>query len=638
MDVELERLESPRVKIQVLVAPDAFTSYGLGWILDSLSSREILTSLVKGWFSVFGSPRRVFSDGAKSLVSEEWHDAMVRWGVVATTSAAQAPWQHGKVEVYIRRVRRFIRAVWRSLGPWPDVSPQECVSLTFSGRNEMDQITEGVSPSQAALGYRPRRFFGDEWDQDWSPIILTDPKGLLEQDIKIRANARAAILREQTLARIDKAVLSKPMQTAIYDPGAFVQIFRETVHQGGRRAGRWTGPSVTLATESSHGGKVPRIVHVAFRNRTWQCAPEQVRPASVEAILARRTLREAQGLSPLPAGTLHYRRDIRHEARSLPAAVEPTTEDEEMNDQEDEPPEEIIPLENIPNESEIADEDELIRELFENDEPIHADPSSRDRDRSRSGPPIRDPPPVLPTEAEAAVQANNILDGVPRLGSTRRERTRSPLRGTSASQVPEDAYHDRHEFYDKEPVPFNKEIIEIALLADWCELREGGRAIETVFESCLVASVAKKRRLEINYRHLSPAEKVGMRAAKRKEFAQWLSSKVLNVATAHGVLQSRVVRCRWVLTFKNVEVDPKAPPGPPRATNIADENIREEYSDLGDGRMCKARLVVLGYEDPDVGEYATYAPTVCFDAKAMVFMISAHRGWHYVASTPRRLS
>ena len=262
MDVELERLESPRVKIQVLVAVDAFTSYGLGWVLDSLSSREILTSLMKGLCSVFGSLRRAFSDGAKSLVSEEWHDAMVRWGVVATTSAAQAPWQHGKVDAYIRRVRRFVKAVWRSLGPWPDVSPQECVSLTFSGRSEMDQITEGVTPSQAALEYRPRRFFGDEWDQDWSPMILTDPKGLVEQDIKIRANAREAILGEQTLARIDRAALSKPMQTTIYDPGTLVQIFRETVHQGGRRAGRWMGPGVILATESSHGGKVPRIVHV----------------------------------------------------------------------------------------------------------------------------------------------------------------------------------------------------------------------------------------------------------------------------------------------------------------------------------------------------------------------------------------
>lgn len=78
-----------------------------------------------------------------------------------------------------------------------------------------------------------------------------------------------------------------------------------------------------------------------------------------------------------------------------------------------------------------------------------------------------------------------------------------------------------------------------------------------------------------------------MRAAKGKEFAQWLNSKVLNVATAHGVPQSRMVRCRWGLTFENVEVDPKAPPRPPRDTNIADENICEE---LGDGRMCKARL------------------------------------------------
>ena len=121
MDVALVRLESPPIKIQILVAVDAFTSYGFGWIIDSVTSRGLLSSLVKGWFSVFGSPRRVYSDGAKPLVSEGWHDTMVRWGVVATSSgalAAQAPWQHGKVAVYIRRVRRFIRAVWRTLAPY----------------------------------------------------------------------------------------------------------------------------------------------------------------------------------------------------------------------------------------------------------------------------------------------------------------------------------------------------------------------------------------------------------------------------------------------------------------------------------------------------------------------------------------
>ena len=104
-----------------------------------------------------------------------------------------------------------------------------------------------------------------------------------------------------------------------------------------------------------------------------------------------------------------------------------------MNDH-DEPPREAIQLESIPIEAEIADEDELIRELFENDEPMQTEPPPRGGDRSRSGPPSRGPPPALPAEAEAAVCANNILDGVPRLGSIR-ERTRSPLREPLVSQT-----------------------------------------------------------------------------------------------------------------------------------------------------------------------------------------------------------
>ena len=415
---------------------------------------------------------------------------------------------------------------------------------------------------------------------------------------------RPSCASRRCMARIDRAVLSEPMQTAVYDPGALVQIFRETVHQGGRRAGRWMGPGVILATESAHGGKVPCIVHVALSNRTWQCALEQARPASVDAILARRTLQEAQGLPPSPVGNLHYRRDIRHEARSLPAAVEPASDDEEHGHESDAPGD-AMNLEAIPIEPEPPDEDELIRELFENDE-ARPDASARPWPRQDSLAPRTHG--MAPANMDAIEATVNVFDGVPSLRT--RGRSRSPPRVAPRAQEREEAYHVRHEFFEKDPLPFDlKEVIEIALLADWAELREGGRAIETVFESCLAASVAKKRRLEINFRHLAPVEKIGMRAAKRKEFAQWLSSKVLNVVTAHGIPLGRVVRCRWVLTFKNVETNPKASINETKNKNIPDKDIREEYSDLGDGRMCKARLVVLGHEDPDIGEYAAYACT-----------------------------
>ena len=44
-------------------------------------------------------------------------------------------------------------------------------------------------------------------------------------------------------------------------------------------------------------------------------------------------------------------------------------------------------------------------------------------------------------------------------------------------------------------------------------------------------------------------------------------------------------------------------------------------------RSCKARLVLLGYEDPDAGQFATYLPTVRRESKAIIYTLAAHRRW-----------
>ena len=616
VDIKLERQDTPQVSLYVLVCVDAFSSYGMGFVLEDLHSATILRHLVDGWFSTFGAPRRLYSDGFLSFISTEWHDAMARWGVLATTSAAHAPWQHGKVEVYNQRVRRFARAVWRSLGAHPDVTPKETIQLTFQGRNEMDLTAAGVPPCQAALGYRPRRFFGEEWDQDWSPMT-SDPGSIYERDVKVRAAAREAVLREQTRSRIDRAVCSKPMALRVYEPGTVVQIFRSTTQGGGRHYGRWLGPALILATESAHNGRVPRIVHIAYRNRTYMCAPEQVRPISAEAWSARRALDAVPELRPEDPGRVRYDRDLRPEARYL------TGEDDEemsrsypeerhdassvMDDESEASSSWLGPAASkIPRIDEPPDNDEL---FMDDDEPPNVADEISDEEFENELQSIQQ---ALEARRNAADQADDM-----------------------AVDADDSVYHAAEAYFASEDLPdthpssvASRPSIAIEVDASWDEVLRGGRrAIEEVVESCHVASVARKRRCEVSYRQLSARERLGMRAAKKKEFAQWLSSSVLNLAAAKGVPHARIVRCRWVLTFKKVEANPAAPLNEVKDFNLPDEQVKEDFTDLGDGRLCKARLVILGYEDPDIGQYATYAPTARRDSKGWLFAVAAHRGW-----------
>ena len=47
----------------------------------------------------------------------------------------------------------------------------------------------------------------------------------------------------------------------------------------------------------------------------------------------------------------------------------------------------------------------------------------------------------------------------------------------------------------------------------------------------------------------------------------------------------------------------------------------------GTNRKAKARLVILGYQDPDLGQYRMWSPTLRRDSRNLILSIIAHRFW-----------
>ena len=64
----------------------------------------------------------------------------------------------------------------------------------------------------------------------------------------------------------------------------------------------------------------------------------------------------------------------------------------------------------------------------------------------------------------------------------------------------------------------------------------------------------------------------------------------------------------------------------PNPNSVAASDVTEDLAKLG-ARSCKARLVLLGYGDPDAGQFATYSPTVRRESKAIIYTLAAHRRW-----------
>ena len=94
-------------------------------------------------------------------------------------------------------------------------------------------------------------------------------------------------------------------------------------------------------------------------------------------------------------------------------------------------------------------------------------------------------------------------------------------------------------------------------------------------------------------------------AAKQKEVGAWIDHRTVRSVAAGTLDESQLMRCRWVLTWKPPDKD-------------------------GGARRPKARLVVLGFEDPNIGDIANDAPTLGKDARQLLLQQVVSRGWRLI--------
>ena len=96
-----------------------------------------------------------------------------------------------------------------------------------------------------------------------------------------------------------------------------------------------------------------------------------------------------------------------------------------------------------------------------------------------------------------------------------------------------------------------------------------------------VVTSLRKKRVEINEKRLTPAEREMIRFAKGKEVKEFIKEQVVTrLLAGEHVDPDDVMKMRFVLTWK---ADPESP----------------------EGKKGKARLVVLGFEDPYLGKETT---------------------------------
>lgn len=114
--------------------------------------------------------------------------------------------------------------------------------------------------------------------------------------------------------------------------------------------------------------------------------------------------------------------------------------------------------------------------------------------------------------------------------------------------------------------------------------------------AAFVASAARKSRVEVSLRKCTPEQQEAFRQAKLKEIGEWMRSGALRAICRKGIPLSRLMRSRWVLTFK-------------------------------ESGAAKARLVLMGFTDPDLLHMRADSPTVSRRGRMMFLQLCANEGW-----------
>ena len=132
--------------------------------------------------------------------------------------------------------------------------------------------------------------------------------------------------------------------------------------------------------------------------------------------------------------------------------------------------------------------------------------------------------------------------------------------------------------------------------------------MENPEEIVMMATDMRKKRVEVSLKELGEEDQLRLVAAKDKQGKAWLHHPTVQKVAKGRVPDHAVMRCRWLLTWKGANGDE-----PPVELAL-------------NGKKAKARLVVIGFEDPDLSTISNDSPTLTKDGRQVVLQqVSSHQ-------------
>ena len=550
---------------------DQSTMFHTATIAPSHTSEEACKALLTGWFNWAGPPGLLCFDAGSELNSEDFGNFLQRHGVRSRTCAVDAHWQNARIERHGGILQLMLNKMDKENPIQAYDQLAVALSHATSTKNQWSRH-RGYPPEMLVFGKGvriPGSITSDPTVSAHAVAISNLPDGArFRQDLATREAARKAFAEVDNDQSLRRAIVqrSRPNR-GFYEKGDWVMIWKKK----GEADGQWIGPMHVIIQESHH------VIWVTRQNKLYRVAPEHVRSLTAFEEFQNGTSitpQEVQSIRPSHGGT-------------------------QMLD--------------FTRQSDTSSQNQPTTELFPND----PQPNSTENSPTENTPPQAATPQI---SISSQPDQEPEVQSIPSHGSHEREaqsslRVSDPLQEALDTPVPDSSDDglctESFAFYAEEvpcyslsenqcyrfEVPIYQKDIE-----HW---KEETRPQEMAF---LVSAAKKKQRSEVKLSTLNAHERKLFEEAKGKEIDSWLSTDTVTRILRHQVPRENILRCRWILTWKEADAEPTQEASSPQ-------------------KKAKARLVVLGFEDPLVDQIPRDSPTMSKLSRVLILQHAASMGW-----------
>ena len=635
-------------QFQFLHVIDAATNFQTAIPVFRTDAKSLYEALQDCWFHWAGPCRQLVTDNASGICSEEFIQIAQGLDVHLRIVAAFAHWQLGRTERHGDILQHMLEKFDHDHVIDNHEQFKNALRECCNAKNSLSRF-RGYTPEILVLGKAQKLPGNLSEDVGTASQYLADvetPEGIaFRADLAKRESARLAFIHADHSEKLRRAFLRRQRpHRGHFSSGAFVMFWRPG---RGEYPGQWHGPARVIVQEADH------VIWISHASRVYRVAPEHVRVLSEREASNQLDAMDKCDL-PMPPkesgkGVFQY-----EDLTGIPAVmpdndpvmpnnpnpVNPPSisiaADHQPDSEPSMPPPSIqsneytptTPLSNMPDETpdstainnpiEIpvpvpdSSDDDLVLEdawICQNDKVIrvHHKPRNSAFDPSTCS---DCPVDLLSISGERTTSGNSPGQSVwtyrDQWGADDHQwSTKHSWTGvTIFTVIQEEHAHHAVEIEDIMHVE-QGQVFECEIFLSETECLQ---ICEDPYQlPVLAAAAAKRQRTEVKLKDLTQAEQVDFQKAKEKKINQWLDTETVRRILRSRIPDKNILRCRWVLTWKELD------------------SIEAQAE--GKARKPKARLVVLGYEDPDLTEIPRDSPTLQKESRSLLLQLCASRKW-----------